>query len=167
MSENGEIYTAGKKFTLPLAVTAWTNSTSDSWPHHHCLVTIVAAFKIQMKRHRRLQMTKREALCTVTTISIFIVVFINVVVNVVFIIITVVIVIIIVVFIIINVIIIVMFMIIIAVIMITNIIIITDGDRRQRWVFAPSPPFIVQRRLNFRQTTSWKFFLKSLAPGHC
>ena len=29
MSENGEIYTAGKNFTLPLAVTAVTNSTSD------------------------------------------------------------------------------------------------------------------------------------------
>ena len=29
MSENGEIYTAGKNFTLPLALTAWTNSTSD------------------------------------------------------------------------------------------------------------------------------------------
>ena len=28
MSENGEIYTAGRKFTLPLAVTAWTNLTS-------------------------------------------------------------------------------------------------------------------------------------------
>ena len=28
MSENGEIYTAGKNFTLPLAVTALTNSTS-------------------------------------------------------------------------------------------------------------------------------------------
>ena len=28
MSENGEIYTAGKKFTLPPAVTALTNSTS-------------------------------------------------------------------------------------------------------------------------------------------
>jgi len=27
MSENGEIYTAGKN-TLPLAVTAWTNLTS-------------------------------------------------------------------------------------------------------------------------------------------
>ena len=25
MSENEEIYTAGKKFTLPPAVTAWTN----------------------------------------------------------------------------------------------------------------------------------------------
>ena len=28
MSENGEIYTAGKNFTLPPAVTAVTNSTS-------------------------------------------------------------------------------------------------------------------------------------------
>ena len=28
MSENGEIYTAGKNFTLPLALTALTNSTS-------------------------------------------------------------------------------------------------------------------------------------------
>ena len=28
MSENGEIYTTGKNFTLPLAVTALTNSTS-------------------------------------------------------------------------------------------------------------------------------------------
>ena len=30
MSENGEIYTAGKKFTLPPAVTAWTNNTSGN-----------------------------------------------------------------------------------------------------------------------------------------
>ena len=30
MSENGEIYTAGKNFTLPPALTAWTNSTSVS-----------------------------------------------------------------------------------------------------------------------------------------
>ena len=29
MSENGEIYTAGKNFTLPLAVTAVTNSNSE------------------------------------------------------------------------------------------------------------------------------------------
>ena len=28
MSENGEIYTADKNFTLPPALTAWTNSTS-------------------------------------------------------------------------------------------------------------------------------------------
>ena len=32
MSENGEIYTAGKNFTLPPTLTAWTNSTSvQSW----------------------------------------------------------------------------------------------------------------------------------------
>ena len=30
MSENGEIYTAGKNFTLPPALMAWTNSTSDA-----------------------------------------------------------------------------------------------------------------------------------------
>ena len=37
MSENGEIYTAGKNFTLPPAVTAWTNSTSEGgnpWFRH-------------------------------------------------------------------------------------------------------------------------------------
>ena len=28
MSKNGEIYTAGKNFTLPPVLTAWTNSTS-------------------------------------------------------------------------------------------------------------------------------------------
>ena len=28
MSENGEIYPAGKKITLPPALTAWTNLTS-------------------------------------------------------------------------------------------------------------------------------------------
>ena len=28
MSENGEIYTTGKNFTLPPVVTGWTNSTS-------------------------------------------------------------------------------------------------------------------------------------------
>ena len=32
MSENGEIYTAGKNFTLRPALTGWTNSTSV-----HCL----------------------------------------------------------------------------------------------------------------------------------
>ena len=29
MSENGEIYTAGKNFTLPPGLTGWTNSTSE------------------------------------------------------------------------------------------------------------------------------------------
>ena len=31
MSENGEIYSAGKNFTLPPALTAWTNSTSVNY----------------------------------------------------------------------------------------------------------------------------------------
>ena len=35
MSENGEIYTAGKNFTLPPAVAAVTNSTSGSGPHQY------------------------------------------------------------------------------------------------------------------------------------
>ena len=37
MRENGEIYKAGKNFTLLLAVTAWTNLTSD-WGREmrHC-----------------------------------------------------------------------------------------------------------------------------------
>ena len=30
MSENGEVYTAGKNFTLPPALTGWTNSMSAS-----------------------------------------------------------------------------------------------------------------------------------------
>ena len=30
MSENEEIYTAGRNFTLPPAVTAWTNLTSEN-----------------------------------------------------------------------------------------------------------------------------------------
>ena len=31
MSENGEVYTAGKNFTLPPALTGWTNSTSGPY----------------------------------------------------------------------------------------------------------------------------------------
>ena len=31
MSENGEIYTTGKNFTLPPALTGWTNSTSGNY----------------------------------------------------------------------------------------------------------------------------------------
>ena len=34
MSENGEIYTTDKNFTLPPAVTAVTNSTSESIEHN-------------------------------------------------------------------------------------------------------------------------------------
>ena len=36
MSENGEIYTAGKKFTLPQAVTALTKSTSVKYRPAFC-----------------------------------------------------------------------------------------------------------------------------------
>ena len=39
MSENGEIYTAGKNFTLPPALTALTNSNSAS------------SLKIHIKKH--------------------------------------------------------------------------------------------------------------------
>ena len=35
MSENGGIYTAGKNFTLPPALTAWTNSTSEFPSMYH------------------------------------------------------------------------------------------------------------------------------------
>ena len=33
MSKNGEIYTAGKNFTLPPGLTGWTNSTSVPMIH--------------------------------------------------------------------------------------------------------------------------------------
>ena len=40
MSENGEIYTAGKNFTLPPAATAWTNSTSVITPFELLYLTL-------------------------------------------------------------------------------------------------------------------------------
>ena len=40
VSENGEIYTAGKNFTLPPAVTAWTNSTSVITPFELLYLTL-------------------------------------------------------------------------------------------------------------------------------
>ena len=43
MSENGEIYTAGKNFTLPPALTAWTNSTS-AWEASLCLTSFMWLF---------------------------------------------------------------------------------------------------------------------------
>ena len=42
MSENGDIYTAGKNFTLPPAVTAWTNLTSV--PRYLILTENIANF---------------------------------------------------------------------------------------------------------------------------
>ena len=41
MSKNGEIYTTGKNFTLPPALTAWTNSTSANVYTRQILKTIV------------------------------------------------------------------------------------------------------------------------------
>ena len=35
MSDTGEIYTAGKNFTLPPALTTWTNSTSANDDDDH------------------------------------------------------------------------------------------------------------------------------------
>ena len=44
MSESGEIYTAGKNFTLLPAVTAWTNSTSVL----SCLFVLLRNFHVQL-----------------------------------------------------------------------------------------------------------------------
>ena len=40
MSENGEIYTTGKNFKLPPALTALTNSTSESTEHLNLIFLI-------------------------------------------------------------------------------------------------------------------------------
>ena len=45
MSENGEIYTAGKNFTLPPALTALTNSTSGSIIHKQMVAADVKLAK--------------------------------------------------------------------------------------------------------------------------
>ena len=52
MSENGEIYTAGKYFTLPLALTGWTNSTSED--KSRILVTLVDLGPPLLKRFGKL-----------------------------------------------------------------------------------------------------------------
>ena len=47
-SENGEIYTAGTNFTLPLAVTAVTNSTSErTYRDAHNLLYALCSEEIQ------------------------------------------------------------------------------------------------------------------------
>ena len=56
MSENGEIYTAGKNFTLPPALTAWTNSTSASE------VTLVPKITQKPPNFKRLLVPKRAHL---------------------------------------------------------------------------------------------------------
>ena len=48
MSENGEIYTAGKNFTLPPALTALTNSTSGHERMFNNLLTIESVKKIPL-----------------------------------------------------------------------------------------------------------------------
>ena len=45
MSENGEIYTGGKNFTLPPALTALTNSTSGHERMFNNLLTIESVKK--------------------------------------------------------------------------------------------------------------------------
>ena len=52
MSENGEIYTAGKKFTLPPALTALTNSTSAWRTCRACLkyLYVVLEMVVDAKR---------------------------------------------------------------------------------------------------------------------
>ena len=48
MSVNGEIYTPGKNFTLPPALTALTNSTSACTSHmHHALHTVHMRFGLR------------------------------------------------------------------------------------------------------------------------
>ena len=45
MSENGEIYTAGKKSTLSPAVTAWTNSNSGEKQTKAALIALNRIWK--------------------------------------------------------------------------------------------------------------------------
>ena len=51
MSENGEIYTAGKNFTLPPALTGWTNSTSVKMMTMMMMVMALAENPIRTKSH--------------------------------------------------------------------------------------------------------------------
>ena len=52
MSENGEIYTAGKNFTLPPALTGWTNSTSDKATQLICTWIFICSMT-KLKEHSR------------------------------------------------------------------------------------------------------------------
>ena len=55
MSENGEIYTAGKNFTLPKAVTAWTKLPSTSTVHTRRLTC-----KVILNDETQLQIQKKS-----------------------------------------------------------------------------------------------------------
>ena len=57
MSENGEIYTTGKNFTLPLAVTGWTNSTSGQLPQC-CVVGDILLHIEKIEKKKLLQKEK-------------------------------------------------------------------------------------------------------------
>ena len=46
MSENGEIYTAGKKFTLQPGLTGWTNSTSASGSKFRFKILRLSGFEL-------------------------------------------------------------------------------------------------------------------------
>ena len=59
MSENGEIYTAGKKFTLPPAVTAWTNLTSAPTPLNPFLITNITTLRNLSISHPLRQIDRR------------------------------------------------------------------------------------------------------------
>ena len=61
MSENGEIYTAGKNFTLPLALSALTNSTSAYMSKTNPLLPLRTKFKNLDQSSRYLAATKFES----------------------------------------------------------------------------------------------------------
>ena len=52
MSENGEIYSAGQNFTLPPALTGWTNSTSVKMMTMMMMVMALAENPIRTKSHK-------------------------------------------------------------------------------------------------------------------
>ena len=71
MGENGEIYAAGKNFTLPPALTALTNSNSDLSSRHnsHALVMMMNILKM-MTMMVMLIILKRLMMMMIVIISI-------------------------------------------------------------------------------------------------
>ena len=61
MSKKGGIYTAGKNFTLPPAVTAVTNSTSGTW-FPFCFHIVVTVLPVEMAAWPRMKSTCEEVL---------------------------------------------------------------------------------------------------------
>ena len=62
MSENGKIYTTGKNFTLPPAVTAWTNSTSDQ----HIIIYIRLLLALENTKLKNNKHYPHSILCIIT-----------------------------------------------------------------------------------------------------